>query len=528
MNNSPSRPHIRWLPAVVILCLGVLALLIVGLVPTAELQVRNIILVVIGLSTLFLLILWWMFASRSSWRLRLGIFAILLVLAGSFASAFRFRGVTGDFLPILEARWSRPAASAFEKGVDNPALDHSGRADFPQYLGPDRNAVIADDTELARDWEKEPPQVLWRQPIGPAWSGFAIMGNRAVTFEQRGDSEVVVCLDILTGKLLWEHADTARFASSLGDVGPRSTPTISGGRVFTFGATGITNCLDLATGRLIWQRAMSKDAPKGRPEWGYACSPLILDDKVIVSGGQSHEKSVFAYHVTDGGLAWRNGSQPAEYASPAFLTLAGVPQIVSFNMIFITAHDPATGKILWEYPWGRRQPCCAQPVPVGPNRVVFSSGYGVGCELLEIQRDAAGKLSVQPIWKTLNLKAKMAAFVHRDGYLYGLDDGTLTCIDLRDGSRKWKAGRYGHGQLLFVGDVLLVTAESGEIVLLAPTPDAPNELTRFRVFNAKTWNPPALSGDLLLMRTDQEVACIRLPASKKPQAVSGSSPTPAP
>ena len=516
MNNSPFRPRIRWLPAVVILSLGVLALLIVRFVPTAQLQVRNIILCVLGLATVFFLVVWWLFASRSRWRMRLGVFAVFLVLVGALAGAFRYRGVTGDFLPILEPRWTRSSASAFEKGSDNPALDHSGRADFPQYLGPDRNAVIGAGTELARDWEKEPPQVIWRKPIGPAWSGFAIVGNRAVTFEQRGDSEVVVCIDILTGKLLWEHSDIARFASSLGDVGPRSTPTIVGGRVFTFGATGVTNCLDLVTGKLIWQRKMSVDAPKGRPEWGYACSPLVLGDNVIVNGGQSHEKSLFAYRAKDGELAWRNGTRPAEYTSPAFCTLAGVPQIVSFNMIFITSHDPATGEILWEYPWGVRQPCCAQPVPVGENRVVFSSGYGVGTELLEIQRDAAGKLGAQRIWKTLNLKAKMASFVHRDGFLYGLDDGTLTCIDLKDGSRKWKAGHYGHGQLLLVGDVLLVTAENGEILLLAPTPDGPDELARFRVFNTKTWNPPALSGDLLLMRTDQEVACIRLPVVKKP------------
>ena len=516
MNKGPSHQRIRWIPAVVIVILGALALLTVRLLPTAQLQVRNIILFVLGLSTVFLLVVWWLFASRTPWRMRLGVFAIFLVIVGSLAGAFRYRGVTGDFVPIFEARWSHGGVSAFEKGSDNPALDHSGRADFPQYLGPNRNAVIDAGTVLARDWEKEPPQVLWRQPIGPAWSGFAIVGNRAVTFEQRGENEVVVCLDVLTGKLLWEHSDTARFASSLGDVGPRSTPTITGGRVFTFGATGITNCLDLATGKLIWQRKMSVDAPKGRPEWGYAGSPLVLGDKVIVNGGQSHEKSLFAYRVKDGELAWRNGTRPSEYTSPAFCTLAGVPQIVSFNMIFITAHNPDTGEILWEYPWGVRQPCCAQPVPVGPNRVVFSSGYGVGSELLEIQRDASGKLGAQRIWKTLNLKAKLASFVHRDGFLYGLDEGILTCIDVSDGSRKWKDGRYGHGQLLLVGDTLLVTAENGEIILLAPTPAAPNELARFRVFNSKTWNPPALSGDLLLMRTDQEVACIRLPVAKKP------------
>ncbi len=120
------------------------------------------------------------------------------------------------------------------------------------------------------------------------------------------------------------------------------------------------------------------------------------------------------------------------------------------------------------------------------------------------------------VWKTLKFRVKMSSFIHRDGYFYGLNDGILACIDARDGSPKWKEGRYGHGQILLIGDLLLVTAENGEIILLAPTPEAPNELTRFHVFSGKTWNPSALSGDLLLMRTDQEAACLRLPLARQP------------
>jgi outer membrane protein assembly factor BamB len=395
-------------------------------------------------------------------------------------------------------------------------LEKSGRPDFPQYLGPHRNCVIDDGTVLARDGTREPPQVLWRQPIGTGWSGFAIVGNRAVTLEQREENETVTCLDVLTGRQLWEHAEPVRFRSSISSDGPRTTPTIVDGRVFTLGATGILNCLALDSGKLLWQRKLSEDAPGPVPEWGYAGSPLVLGEKVIVSAGRPDGKSLLAYRVADGAVLWSSGSQPINYSSPAFLTLAGVPQVIMFNTVAITAHDPETGAVLWEYPWGIRQPHVAQPVPVGPDRVVFSSGYGVGAELLEIKRDAAGKLSPQRVWKAPTLRAMMSSFIHRDGYLYGLDDGMLTCVELRDGTRKWKEGRYGHGQILLVGGLLLMTAESGEIVLLAPTPEAPNELGRFRVFNSKTWNPPALSGDLLLVRTDQEAACLRLPLARQP------------
>jgi outer membrane protein assembly factor BamB len=191
--------------------------------------------------------------------------------------------------------------------------------------------------------------------------------------------------------------------------------------------------------------------------------------------------------------------------------LAGHPQVLMFNSRFITAHDPGTGRVLWEYPWGVGHPNVAQPVPVGPDRVVFSSGYGVGAELLEVAAHAESGWSARRVWKSPRLKSKFANFVAKGDHLYGLDDGVLVSVAVTDGALRWKDGRYGHGQLLLVEDLLLVTAENGELVLLRPTPDAPGELHRFRVFNAKTWNPPALAGDRLVMRNDREAACLRLP-----------------
>ena len=148
---------------------------------------------------------------------------------------------------------------------------------------------------------------------------------------------------------------------------------------------------------------------------------------------------------------------------------------------------------------------------VASNRVLFSSGYGVGAQLLEFSQGPTGTLSAQLVWKSPRMKAKFAHIFARDGSLYGLDDGILACVNLADGSQRWKEGRYGHGQGLLVGALYLLMAESGEIVLLRPTPEAPNELARLRVFNSKTWNPIALSGDVLLVRNDQEAVCLKLP-----------------
>jgi len=516
MNSSTpvSPPHgktsIRWWPAGLILMIGVLAHLVVRLSPASQFQQRNLILFSLAGVTLLLLVVWWLFASRAAWRMRLAVLAGFGVVCAALAASFKIRGVTGDLVPILESRWARQSPPE-RRAAAATEPETSDRPDFPQYLGSGRNGVIEDGPVLAADWQRTPPQVLWRQPIGPAWSGFAIVGNRALTLEQRGGREVVVCLDVLSGGLLWEHADEALYATALGGEGPRTTPTVVDGRVFTFGGTGILNCLALTTGELLWQRRMAEEAPGSLPEWGYAGSPLVHQGMVIVSTGQGDGRSMRAYQVEDGTPVWEGGSQAAGYASPMLCTLAGVPQVIAFNLRFITAHDPENGAVLWEHPWGNRQPVVAQPLPIGQDTIVFSSGYGVGAELLKIERNEEGALTPRRIWKSISLKAKMASFIERDGFLYGLDDGMLTCVDARDGSRKWKAGRYGHGQLLWVGGRLLVTAESGELYLLEPTPAGPNELARFPVFDAKTWNPPALSGDLLLMRTDQEVACLRLP-----------------
>jgi outer membrane protein assembly factor BamB len=363
---------------------------------------------------------------------------------------------------------------------------------------------------LDPDWQVHPPRVVWRQPVGAAWSGWAVVGGRALTQEQRGEEECSTCYETLTGRLLWCHREPAHYHTTLGGEGPRCTPTVVSNRVFTLGATGRLNCLDLATGRRVWFRDIAADARSKMPGWGFAGSALVFDGLVVVSAGGARDRSLLAYRADTGDLAWTGGSDSAGYGSPQLVTLAGRRQILAFNSHRISAHDPASGAVLWEYPWGIGQPHVTAPVVVGADRILFSSGYGVGAELLEIRPDDAGHLNAVRVWKSTKMKSKFATLVQRDGFLFGLDDGVLACLDLRDGSQAWRGNRYGHGQGLLVGDLLLQMAEDGELVLLRPTPAAPNELHRFRVFNGKTWNPIALAGDILLVRTDQEAACLRV------------------
>jgi outer membrane protein assembly factor BamB len=507
-----AHQRIRWWPAVFIIVATTIAVTIVRTHPDWPFQRRNQATAYALIPAFALLVVWWSFLSRAPGRVRLPVtFGILAVLV-ALPAVFRIRGVSGDLVPILEPRWAGSGSSV--QTVQNAAtaptnLTEVLRPDFPQFLGPNRNAVLP-GPGLETNWMAHPPAVVWRQRIGAGWSGFSIVGDRAFTQEQRGEDECVVCYDLTTGRELWRHADQARYDTTLAGEGPRATPTVAGGRVFTLGATGILNCLDMESGRLIWSHNIIEDAGSEVLDWGMAGSPLVLETNVVVSAGGTRNKSLIAYRASDGQIAWAAGSALASYSSPFLATLAGVRQILVFNDGFITSHDATTGAVLWEYPWGVNYQHVAVPIPVGTNRVVFTAGYGAGCEMLEIELRPNGRLAPRSVWKTKKMKAKFANPVARDGFLYGLDDGILACVDLQDGSQRWKEGRYGHGQGLLIGELYLLMSESGELVLLRPTPEAPNELARFRVFNSKTWNTIALSGDLLLVRNDTESACLRL------------------
>jgi outer membrane protein assembly factor BamB len=311
------------------------------------------------------------------------------------------------------------------------------------------------------------------------------------------------------GSPRWSHGDEAHYESTIAGEGPRATPTISRGRVFTLGSTGLLNCLDLETGKAIWRRDIAADNDSPPPEWGRSSSPLIVDDLVIVSAGGPSGRSLVAYQRESGEPVWRAGDDLASYSSPVLATLAGVRQIVVLNQSSVVGHDPATGRVLWNHPWPRTAPSVAIPLVVSENRVLLSAGYGVGSRLLQISRDGEA-VNQTLVWESPRLKAKFTNPVLHDGFVYGLDDGVLVCLELATGERRWKSGRYGHGQTLLVGNRLIVQTEDGELVLVEASPQAHREIGRFTVFQQKTWNPPALAGRYLVVRTDTEAVCYEL------------------
>jgi outer membrane protein assembly factor BamB len=497
---------VRWWLAGLILAAAVCAYAGLWFVPYNSQQAFNLGVVKIIAGTIVLLFLWLMFFSRMRWRVRWTVLGLAIGAVGLLSAVFRIHGFSGNLIPILELRWVHREFQKPSVGEPVVALKAPSQAsDFPQFLGPTRDGHLT-GPKLATNWIAQPPVQLWRMPVGAAWSGFAVAGAMAITQEQRGADECVIAYDLETGKVRWSHADHADFINTLAGEGPRATPTIDGQRVLVHGATGLLNCLNLADGHVLWSKAGSGSIP----DWGEATSPLVENNLVIVNNGGFDDTSLAAYHEADGSPAWSGKTQWAGYSSPVSATLAGTRQILLFAGVLMGS-DAATGKQLWQFPWPGHHPHIATPVIISDSDVVISSGYGTGSARVKIERDATGQWSAKQVWRTNRMKAKFTDLILYRGYIYGLDDGIMECIDAGTGAFAWKDGRYGHGQTLLVGELLLVMAEDGEMILVDPQPDRLRELTRFTALNEKTWNPPALAGEYLLVRNDKEAACFRMP-----------------
>jgi outer membrane protein assembly factor BamB len=400
---------------------------------------------------------------------------------------------------------ARPTTGAAATAPADPAPKKS--AEWPGFRGPNRDAIVR-GVRIKTDWSATPPKEMWRRPIGPGWSSFAVDGDLIYTQEQRGDDEIVASYKLSTGQPVWRHRDPVRFWESNAGPGPRGTPTLDNGRVYAFGATGILNALDARTGKVIWSRNVSSDTGRRIPDWGFSSSPLIVDDMVIVAAAGT----LAAYDIATGNPRWRGPSYGGSYSSPHRATLDGVTQIVLLGGPGAISVAPATGAVLWEHKW--MPGAIVQPAMTADGDILVNalvSTGGVGTRRLAVSHES-GEWKVAERWTSNGLKPYFNDFVVHKGHAYGFDGSILACIDLETGQRKWKGGRYGSGQLVLLADqdALLVISEEGELALVGATPDQFSELARFKAIEGKTWNHPALVRDVLLVRNGEEMAAFRL------------------
>jgi outer membrane protein assembly factor BamB len=466
---------------------------------------------------------------------------VALVVAGLYLAGFRvaldgsgmvprFVSSAPDF-DALEAdrarqRESAPVASqpAVAAAASSPKLGSDplrlgSDPEYPEYArirgltpiswsdfrGPARDGRYT-EAAIRTDWPSDGLPRLWKQPIGLGYASFVVAGGRAFTIEQRRRQEVVAAYDVESGRELWTNGWDAEFTETMGGDGPRATPTYLDGRLYALGAEGELRCLDAATGALVWRRNILSDNGATNLDWGMSAAPLVVDETVVVLPGGSGGKSVVAYNKMSGDVVWRSLDDRQAYVSPMLVELAGVRQILVVTATRAAGLNPGDGTLLWEYPWSTDMGInVAQPVLLGRDRVFLSASYGQGAAVFEVIRSGE-RLTTKPVWENSRMKNKFTTSLLHQGYLYGLDEAILACIDAEKGELKWKGGRYGYGQVLLAGDHLVVLTEEGEVVLVRATPDRHEELARFQAIEGKTWNHPVIANGRLLVRNLREMA----------------------
>jgi outer membrane protein assembly factor BamB len=375
---------------------------------------------------------------------------------------------------------------------------------WTNFRGPKRDGKY-EEASVSTNWPSNGLRQLWKQPVGIGHASFVVADGKAYTIEQRRSQEVVAAYDINNGRELWAQKWNAQFSDSTGD-GPRATPTWDQGRIYALGATGELRCLDANSGTVIWGKNILNDNAAKNLQWAMAAAPLIVDDKVIVLPGGANGKSVVAYNKNTGAPVWKVLDDPQAYVSPMLVELGGRRQIVVVSSYRVVGLAPENGALLWSYPWDTDMGInVSQPIVVDRNRFFISSGYGKGAALVEL-KGSGNSFTASTIWENKNMKNKFNSSVLHNGYIYGLDEQILVCLDVNTGERKWKDGRYGFGQVILAGDHLIVTSDQGDVALVKASPDKYTEVMRFKAVDGQTWNYPAIASGKLLVRNSNEMA----------------------
>ncbi len=404
------------------------------------------------------------------------------------------------FLPLFGWSFNPTATGSKSK------LAVSSTADWPQWLGPNRNGVSA-ETGLLKSWPTTGPKILWRIPLGEGYSGVSISQGRVYTLFSHGDDEFVVCIDAVTGKELWRTRSDSTFKDVNGN-GPRSTPTVDNEVVYALGARGKLYALQTANGNKLWSHDLKKEFKTSGPsDQGFSTSPLIEDNLLLVEAG-GEGNSFIAFDKQSGVVIWKVESDNAAFASPIAITVNGVRQIVFFSAVGAIAISPADGKVFWRLPWKTEGNVnAATPLFIPPDKLFISSGYGVGATLLRIKAGNA-TAHIEEIWKSKGMQNKYTSSILQGDYLYGFDGGMLKCIELNTGAQKWTQRGFGFGTLIYADGHLIVLGDKGKLALVEAAPTGYKEKAVAEILNGRSITVPALAGGKLYLRNAKEMICL--------------------
>lgn len=463
---------------------------------------------------------------------RLIVPVIVITLIALFLGRFQWVGFSGEMVPQFRSRFSADRIVQ-QAPTDIAAASYDGptalaSADSAGFLGPNRTGVI-DERMFGIPDDGKSPEVLWSIGVGEGWSSFAVSGDRAVTMEQRESEECLTCYRLADGKLLWCNRHQGRHENTLGGVGPRSTPSIVGDRVYAQSATGFVWCVDLATGQEHWTVDLLEiagwtqlDSEVVAP-WGRAASPLVVDGLCIIPLGapESHSeasnRSLIAFDADDGNEKWRAGTGQISYASPMLMTLAETRQVVSVNEKTVTGHHVGTGSQLWSFRWPGQTnggATCAAAIQVDANKFLIGKGYGGGSALARVE-SAGSNFVAKEVWASTRVfKTKFTHACVDGNVAYAISNGILQAVSIEDEQVIWsqpRSDRAGSGQILLVDDVIVVQNEHGDVSFVRAGTSDYALLCNFNALDSKTWNIPTIAGRHLLVRNDREAVCFLLP-----------------
>jgi len=385
-------------------------------------------------------------------------------------------------------------------------------ADWPQLLGPTHDGVYVGN-DLAETWPKEGPRKVWQRAVGQGHAGPTVSGRTVVLFHRDADKETVEAMEADSGKVLWTFAYPTAFKDGTKmDNGPRASPTIDGGHVYTLGAEGQLHCLDLKSGAKVWHRDLRKEFGVEKKWHGMACSPLVDGNSVFLNVGGTNHASLAAFNKTTGSLVWTNGRDKFSCSTPVIATFGGKRHLLVITRASFRAADPETGATLFHLPFQSRDGGAvnaASPVVIG-DQIFISAGYGLGGQLV---RAAPNKPEV--IWSTQELANQYATSIHAEGYLYGIHGQVessfdLRCVDLKNGEVMWSEKGFGAASILRAGQDLLLLTFNGELVRVALTPLGFKPKARAQILPFRVRAYPALADGFLYARSAQQMACIDL------------------
>ncbi len=386
----------------------------------------------------------------------------------------------------------------------------AGALDWPQWRGPQRNGISA-ETGWSKAWNQG-LKTLWKAEVGTGYGSVSVSQGRLYVLGNTADQDTVYCLEAASGKEVWEYSYACPAKDPNGYNGVRSTPTVDGERVYTTSRQGQLFCLESASGRMKWAKDFVRDFGGKVPTWGFAISPLVEGDLLIVEPG-GPGAAVVALNKTSGAVVWKSGDDPASYSSPFAFDLKGERCVAVFSAVGASGRRVKDGVELWRCPWTTSYDINAATPLVLDAKLFLSSGYGVGAGVYD--------LSVNPpkeVWKNKNMRNHVNSCVIWKGYVYGFDENTLKCLDFATGQVKWEEKKYGKGSLLLADGTLIIYSQNGQVGLAEPTPAGYKELAFTKALDVRpkypggasreTWAPPTLANGCLYCRSQDDLVCL--------------------